>query len=64
MNCGEAKWLLSPYLDGQVSGTEMHSLRHHMEDCARCQRRYASLERTQQLLTGLGAKPASGGSPT
>ena len=58
MNCGEAKWLFSPYLDGQVSGTEMHSLRHHMEECARCQRRYASVGRTQQLLAGLGAKQA------
>jgi hypothetical protein len=58
MNCGEAKWLLSPYLDGQVSGMEMHSLRHHMKECGRCQRRYASLERTQQLLVGLGSQRA------
>jgi mycothiol system anti-sigma-R factor len=58
MKCGEAKWLLSPYLDGQVSGTEMHSLRHHMEECARCQRRYASVERTQQLLASVCSKRA------
>jgi len=58
MNCGEAKWLLSPYLDGQVSGAEMHALRYHMKECVRCQRRYASLERTQQLLVGLGSKKA------
>jgi len=58
MNCGEVKELFSPYLDGQVTGVEMHALTRHLGECARCARRYASLRRTQQLLAGLGPKKA------
>lgn len=58
MNCGEVKALFSPYLDGQVSGVEMHALNRHMDECARCARRYTALRRTQQLLAGLGPKKA------
>ena len=58
MKCGEAKKLFSPYLDGQVSGTEMRNLRRHMEQCPRCSREFASLEDTQQLLLRLGPKKA------
>ncbi len=58
MNCGEVKELFSPYLDGQVSGVEMHALNRHMEECARCAHEYAALRRTQQLLGGLGRKKA------
>ena len=58
MNCGEVKVLFSPYLDGQVSGVEMHALNRHVEECASCAREYAALRRTQQLLGGLGRKKA------
>ena len=58
MNCSEVKNLFSPYLDGQVSGTEMHALSRHMEECARCAQEYAALRRTQQLLVRLGPKKA------
>ena len=58
MNCGEAKKLFSPYLDGRVSGTEMRVLRRHMEQCPRCSRDFASLEDTQQLLMRIGPKKA------
>ncbi len=58
MNCGEAKALFSPYLDGQVSGAQMRALSRHMEECARCQREYSSLRFTQQALSGLGPRKA------
>jgi hypothetical protein len=58
MNCGEVKELFSPYLDGQVSGVEMHALSGHLEDCARCAHEYAALRRTQLLLSGLGREKA------
>ena len=58
MNCGDVKELFSPYLDGQVSGVEMHTLSRHLEECPRCTREYAALQRTQQLLAGLGPKKA------
>lgn len=58
MNCAEARKMFSPYLDGQVSGNQMRELGRHMETCARCEREYAGLRRTQQLLAGLGPKKA------
>jgi hypothetical protein len=58
MNCGEAKKLFSPYLDGQVSGRQMRSLDGHMEECSRCAHEYVALRRTQLLLANLGSKKA------
>jgi len=58
MNCGEAKKLFSPYIDGQVSGREMRALDGHMEECSGCAREYVAMQRTQQLLADLGPKKA------
>ncbi|MBZ5546538.1 MAG: zf-HC2 domain-containing protein [Acidobacteriia bacterium] len=58
MNCGEAKKLFSPYLDGQASGRDMRALSGHMEECSRCAREYAAVRRTQLLLANLGSKKA------
>lgn len=58
MNCGDVKELFSPYLDGQVSGLEMHALSRHLQGCPRCTREYAALQRAQQLLAGLGPRKA------
>jgi hypothetical protein len=58
MNCGEAKTLFSPYLDGRLSGRQMHALTRHMQECSSCAREYVAIGRTQQLLAGLGPKKA------
>jgi hypothetical protein len=58
MNCGEAKHLFSPYLDGRVTGRQMRALTGHMQECPRCTHEYVALQRTQQLLAGLGPKKA------
>src|SRR5215467_1777275 len=58
MNCGEARKLLSPYLDGQVSGTQMRTLRRHLDGCGPCASDFVGLEDTQQLLLRLGPKKA------
>jgi hypothetical protein len=57
-NCAQTKKLFSPYLDGRVSGSEMHALRLHLEQCANCAREYAAMQRTQQLLANLSPKKA------
>src|SRR5271168_794793 len=57
-SCAEIKKLFSPYLDGRVNGTEMGVLTRHLERCADCEREYAAMQRTQQLLTSLGPKKA------
>ncbi len=50
MKCRAAQGLLSPYLDGAVTGTEMRALQEHLDGCAACMREYRSLRQTQQLL--------------
>lgn len=58
VNCLEAKSLLSPYLDGMLTGAEMLALTAHFKSCARCDREYASLRQTQQLLASVGRRKA------
>jgi hypothetical protein len=54
MKCMEAKRLLSPYLDGAMTGAEMQALQQHLELCRACQREYKLLRQTQQLLMSVG----------
>jgi hypothetical protein len=58
MTCPKAKRLFSPYLDGRLSGAEMLVLQRHLHDCVRCNERYESLRRTQQLLMSVGRPKA------
>ncbi len=53
MKCAEYKRLFSPYLDGQVSGAEMHALQKHMQECGGCAREYAEVQRALQLVVAL-----------
>jgi hypothetical protein len=53
MKCPEVNRLLSPYLDGAVTGAEMQSLREHLDACPACSKEYALLRETQQLLMSL-----------
>ena len=58
MRCAQAKSLFSPYLDGAVTGTQMHALGQHLEACAGCQQEYVSLQQVQQLLSKVGRRKA------
>ena len=58
MNCAETKRLFSPYLDGRASGSEMRALTRHVGQCTGCEREYAAMQRTQELLASLGPKKA------
>jgi len=58
MKCFEAKSMVSPYLDGAVTGKEMRALTQHLDTCAGCQGEYVSLRQTQQLLTQVGRRKA------
>jgi hypothetical protein len=57
MKCGDVKGLLSPYLDGAVTGIEMQGVQSHLEGCAACMREYRLLRQTQRLLTSVGRVP-------
>src|SRR3989442_4641346 len=56
VQCPEAKRMLSPYLDGVVTGTEMLALERHLSACADCNGHYFSLRNTQRLLAS-AARP-------
>jgi hypothetical protein len=54
VKCADAKELLSPYLDGAVTGIEMQAVQEHLVKCAACMREYRLLRQTQQLLMSVG----------
>jgi hypothetical protein len=56
MRCTEARPLFSSYLDRAVSGTEMHEISGHLEQCADCQNEYVLLENTRSLVSALGRR--------
>jgi len=56
MRCTEARPLFSSYLDRAVSGTEMHEISGHLEQCADCQQEYVLLENTHSLVSSLGRR--------
>ena len=58
MRCTEARPLFSSYMDGAVTGAEMHEVSGHLENCAVCKSEYAMLEGTRELVSGLGRRPA------
>lgn len=56
MRCTEARPLFSLYLDGAVTGAEMHQISGHLDECAECGSEYASLEKTREFVAGLGRR--------
>jgi hypothetical protein len=58
MKCFQATSLFSPYLDGAVTGKEMHKINRHLEGCGACRKEYAALQQTQQLLATVGRRKA------
>jgi hypothetical protein len=50
LTCAAATRLMSPYLDGAVTGTQMRRLQLHLESCSACNHEYSLLQMTQQLL--------------
>ena len=58
MTCAQAKPLFSPYLDGAVTGKQMHDISGHLESCSQCRQHYVSLRSTQRLLSQVGPRKA------
>jgi hypothetical protein len=54
LKCSGARELLSPYLDGAVTGNQMRALQEHLDGCAGCNREYSLLRQTQQMLVSVG----------
>jgi Putative zinc-finger len=56
MNCTETRLLLSLYLDGAVTGHQMHEIGGHLDGCSNCAAHYAALKQTQHAVAGLGRR--------
>lgn len=56
MKCREIQDLLSPYIDGQLSGKEMADVREHLLLCPECNREYLLLKEMTELLGTLEFK--------
>jgi Putative zinc-finger len=56
MRCTEARPLFSSYLDGAVSGAEMHEVSGHLRECADCQSDYGRLENARTMISSLGRR--------
>jgi len=54
MTCAQVKSLLSSYLDGAVTGKQMHALGQHLDQCVECRLQYQELRQTQTLLSRVG----------
>jgi anti-sigma factor RsiW len=57
MSCKSIQSKLSAYLDGEMSGTEMQSVRSHVHGCHACQSELDGLKSVQMVLRGLPASP-------
>jgi putative zinc finger protein len=58
MNCSVAKRLMSPYLDGAVTRSQLAQVNEHLQDCEECAGYYSSGQRIQMLVGALGRKAA------
>ena len=56
MRCTEARPLFSNYIDGAMSGTEMHQVSGHLKECGECRSKYAGLENSRLLVSSLGRR--------
>ncbi len=58
MNCSVAKGLLSSYLDGEVTRSQLAQVNGHLQNCGSCAAIYSSMQRTQALVGAVGRKAA------
>ena len=58
MTCSVAKGLMSSYLDGAVTRSQMAQMDEHLRTCGECGGHFVSLQQMQSLVGSLGRKPA------
>ena len=56
MKCSVAKGLMSSYMDGAVSRSQLAQVNEHLNTCSDCSGRFASMRQAQTLLGALGRK--------
>ena len=58
MRCAHVRSMLSAYLDGAITGKQMHGLSGHLRTCRSCSNEYEGLRRTQAMLAAIGRTKA------
>ena len=58
MTCAHVRSMLSAYLDGAITGKQMHGLSGHLRTCSSCSNEYEGLRRTQAMLAAIGRTKA------
>src|SRR5271166_5546704 len=58
MKCSVVKGLMSSYLDGEVTRSQLAQVDEHLQSCVECAARYASMRQTQVLVGSLGRRTA------
>ena len=58
MKCSVAKRLMSSYLDGAVTRSQLAQVDEHLQGCGECAGYYSSGQRIQMLVGSLGRKAA------
>jgi hypothetical protein len=59
--CGDVREQFSSYLDGALSGVQMHSMAEHMDGCSACATDFSDLRELQSSLAQLGPAKAPAG---
>jgi hypothetical protein len=58
LTCQQNRSRFSAYLDGALTGVEMHQLGEHLEDCRECEAEFSALRAIQSSVASLGpARP-------
>ncbi len=58
MICEPIQSRFSSYLDGALTGAEMHTVAAHLDACTACRNEFRSWQGTHALVTGLGRREA------
>lgn len=53
MHCRRVQQLISPYLDQQLTGTQMLEMAEHLENCAACAEECESIRQVKRMLRAL-----------
>jgi Putative zinc-finger len=57
-SCLKCQSSFSSYLDGDISGRQMHKIASHLESCAECEHEFTAWRATQQVLASVGPAKA------
>ena len=56
--CQKCRSSFSAYLDGAISGQQMHEIAQHLERCSGCEQEFTALRAMQRTLSALGPAKA------